>query len=66
MNNQFEKIITTLDDVFILKRFSHNDERGTFTKTYNKSMFEELNIGESLEIKETKNIRSFRNFLIYT
>ena len=53
MANQFEKIPTTLDDVFVLKRFTHADERGIFTKTYNSKMFDELNLGESIEIRES-------------
>jgi dTDP-4-dehydrorhamnose 3,5-epimerase len=53
VDNQFEKISTTLDDVFVLKRFVHNDERGTFTKTYNQNMFEDLSLGSSVAIKES-------------
>lgn len=53
MNNQFEKVSTDLDDVFVLKRFSHHDERGVFTKTYNLNMFRELDLGRSLEVKES-------------
>ena len=32
----------------------------------NRPLFKKVKWAESLEIKETKNIRSFRNFLIYT
>ncbi|WP_425537540.1 dTDP-4-dehydrorhamnose 3,5-epimerase family protein [Phaeobacter gallaeciensis] len=42
-----------MDDVFVLKRFTHADERGIFTKTYNYKMFDELNLGESIEIRES-------------
>lgn len=53
MENQFVKISTPLDDVFILERFCHSDERGIFTKTFNLKMFKELEVGEALEIKES-------------
>lgn len=53
MQNQFQKISTPLDDVFIIKRFSHHDQRGLFTKTYNLNMFQELDLGRDLEVKES-------------
>ena len=53
VKNQFEKISTSLDDVFVLKRFVYDDERGTFTKTYNQIMLEELNLGRDVKIKES-------------
>ena len=53
MENQFQKVSTPLDDVFIIKRFIHSDERGAFTKTFNLNMFKELNLEGAFEIKES-------------
>ena len=53
MENQFAKVSTALDGVFVLERFHHSDERGVFTKTFNVSMFRELGIQGPLEIKES-------------
>jgi dTDP-4-dehydrorhamnose 3,5-epimerase len=53
MENQFKKLSTPLDDVYVLERFCHSDDRGVFTKTFNLNMFRELEIGGALEIKES-------------
>lgn len=53
MENQFVKVSTPLDDVFIVERFCHSDERGIFTKTFNLNMFKDLELGGALEIKES-------------
>jgi dTDP-4-dehydrorhamnose 3,5-epimerase len=45
----FEK--TLLKDVFIINNFNVNDERGTFVKTFNKNVFNELNL--NFEIRES-------------
>ena len=53
MLNQFKKIATSLDDVFVLRRFSYHDDRGNFTKTYNLNMFRELGLGDSIDVQES-------------
>lgn len=63
MINQFEKISTPLKDVFVIKRFHQNDERGSFTKTFNLNMFNELELGQSLEIRESLCSISKRNVI---
>jgi dTDP-4-dehydrorhamnose 3,5-epimerase len=63
MKNQFKKASTPLDDVFILERFIHSDQRGVFTKTFNLNMFKELDLGEALEIKESLCSVSKKNVL---
>ena len=63
MKNQFNKVSTPLDDVFILERFCHSDERGVFTKTFNLDMFKELELGRALEIKESLSSTSKKNVL---
>ena len=63
MKNQFEKIETTLDDVFVLRRFMHTDERGNFTKTFNQNMLRELELGGGIEIKESLCSISKKNVL---
>jgi dTDP-4-dehydrorhamnose 3,5-epimerase len=42
---------TLLNDVFIFNNFNINDERGIFVKTFNKNVFNELNL--SFEIRES-------------
>jgi dTDP-4-dehydrorhamnose 3,5-epimerase len=42
---------TNLEGVFIINNFNALDERGLFVKTFNKSMFQELNI--DFEIRES-------------
>jgi dTDP-4-dehydrorhamnose 3,5-epimerase/CDP-3, 6-dideoxy-D-glycero-D-glycero-4-hexulose-5-epimerase len=42
---------TLLNDVFIINNFNINDERGIFVKTFNKNVFNELNL--NFEIRES-------------
>jgi dTDP-4-dehydrorhamnose 3,5-epimerase len=42
---------TPLKDVFIINNFNVNDERGIFVKTFNKNIFNELNL--NFEIRES-------------
>jgi dTDP-4-dehydrorhamnose 3,5-epimerase/CDP-3, 6-dideoxy-D-glycero-D-glycero-4-hexulose-5-epimerase len=42
---------TLLKDVFIINNFNVNDERGIFVKTFNKNVFNELNL--NFEIRES-------------
>lgn len=42
---------TNLNGVFIINNFNVNDERGMFVKTYNKNVFNELNL--NFEIRES-------------
>ena len=42
---------TLLNDVFIINNFNVNDERGSFVKTFNKNVFNELNL--NFEIRES-------------
>lgn len=51
MTLTFEKIETNLKDVFLIKREIFNDERGDFSKTYNKKLFEQ--IGVKFDVKES-------------
>lgn len=42
---------TLLKDVFIINNFNVNDERGIFVKTFNKNLFNEINL--NFEIRES-------------
>jgi len=42
---------TLLKDVFIINNFNVNDDRGIFVKTFNKNVFNELNL--NFEIRES-------------
>ena len=63
MKNQFKKINTNLKDVFIIERFNHSDNRGIFTKTFNKNMFKELGLADDFQIKESLCSTSKKNVI---
>jgi dTDP-4-dehydrorhamnose 3,5-epimerase len=52
---------TNLNDVFIINNFNVNDERGMFVKTFNKNLFNELNL--NFEIRESYFSISKRNVI---
>jgi len=58
----FDKHETTLDDVFILQRTVHIDERGIFGKMFNKDTFSKLDL-QPLEFKEILYSTSSRNVI---
>jgi len=46
MAKQFEKIATPLDDVFLIKKWRFDDDRGTFIKTFSQSQFREMGLAD--------------------
>jgi dTDP-4-dehydrorhamnose 3,5-epimerase len=61
MGLQIKKIATDLDDVFLLKREIFNDQRGSFSKTYNYENLRKLDI--NFDIKESVYSISKKNVL---
>jgi dTDP-4-dehydrorhamnose 3,5-epimerase len=59
--NQFEKIATEIDDVFILQKSKFEDDRGIFIKTFNQDAFN--NLGLNFTVKESVYSISRRNVL---
>ncbi len=49
MPEQFEKIATPLDDVFLLKKRRFEDDRGLFIKTFSQTQFREMGLSEDFK-----------------
>jgi len=59
--NQFEKIATSFDDVFIIKKNSFVDERGEFIKSFNQDAFIQMGLPD--KYSETYYSTSVKNVL---
>lgn len=61
MPEQFEKIATPLDGVFLLKKHRFEDDRGLFIKTFSQTQFREMGLPE--DFKESVYSISCKNVL---